>query len=161
MNNKTAKDIMTSDVIVAKQSDSVASVAKLLIKEKIGGLPVVNEEYKVVGIISETDILKKEKYRNIENKREQINAVFYVVKTGCQWRNLPKDFPNWKTVYSFYRRACLNGIWIKIQKELVKKTRILSGKNENPSNGGGSFNEPSPEGFYPQNDEVVDDDLPF
>jgi putative transposase len=78
-------------------------------------------------------ILKKEKYRNIENKREQINAVFYVVKTGCQWRNLPKDFPNWKTVYSFYRRACLNGIWIKIQKELVKKTRILSGKNENPT----------------------------
>ena len=62
MNNKTAKDIMTSDVIVAKQNDSVASVAKLLIKEKIGGLPVVNEEYKVVGIISETDILKKEKY---------------------------------------------------------------------------------------------------
>ena len=78
-------------------------------------------------------ILKKEKYRNIENKREQINAVFYVVKTGCQWRNLPKDFPNWKTVYSFYRRACLNGIWIKIQKELVKKTRILSGKTENPT----------------------------
>lgn len=78
-------------------------------------------------------ILKKEKYRNIENKREQINAVFYVVKTGCQWRNLPKDFPNWKTVYSFYRRACLNGVWIKIQKELVKKTRILSGKNENPT----------------------------
>ena len=78
-------------------------------------------------------ILKKEKYRNIENKREQINAVFYVVKTGCQWRNLPKDFPNWKTVYSFYRRTCLNGIWIKIQKKLVKKTRILSEKNENPT----------------------------
>ena len=78
-------------------------------------------------------ILKKEKYRNIENKREQINAVFYVVKTGCQWRNLPKDFPNWKTVYSFYRRACLNGIWIKIQKELVKKIRISNGRNENPT----------------------------
>jgi putative transposase len=78
-------------------------------------------------------ILKKDKYRNIENKREQINSVFYVVKTGCQWRNLPKDFPNWKTVYSFYRRACLNGIWIKMQKELVKKTHILSGKNENPT----------------------------
>lgn len=62
MNNKTAKDIMTTEVIVAKQSDSIANVAKLLIKEKIGGLPVVNEEYKVVGIISETDILKKEKY---------------------------------------------------------------------------------------------------
>lgn len=62
MKNKTAKDIMTSDVIVANQNDSIASVAKLLITEKIGGLPVVNEENKVVGIISETDILKKEKY---------------------------------------------------------------------------------------------------
>ena len=62
MKNKTAKDIMTSEVIVANQNDSIASVAKLLIKEKIGGLPVVNEENKVVGIISETDILKKEKY---------------------------------------------------------------------------------------------------
>lgn len=62
MKNKTAKDIMTSEVIVANQNDSIASVAKLLITEKIGGLPVVNEENKVVGIISETDILKKEKY---------------------------------------------------------------------------------------------------
>lgn len=62
MKNKTAKDIMTTEVIVAKENDSIANVAKLLIKEKIGGLPVVNEENKVVGIISETDILKKEKY---------------------------------------------------------------------------------------------------
>ena len=62
MKNKTVKDIMTSEVIVANQNDSIASVAKLLITEKIGGLPVVNEENKVVGIISETDILKKEKY---------------------------------------------------------------------------------------------------
>jgi putative transposase len=31
-------------------------------------------------------------------KRELLNAVLYLVKTGCQWRNLPKDFPNWKAV---------------------------------------------------------------
>lgn len=60
MKNKTAKDIMTTDVIVAKKDDSLANVAKLLIKEKIGGLPVVDSENKVVGIISETDIMKKE-----------------------------------------------------------------------------------------------------
>lgn len=62
MKNKTAKDIMTTEVIVAKQHDSIANVAKMLISEKIGGLPVVDEENKVVGIISETDIMKKEKY---------------------------------------------------------------------------------------------------
>ena len=60
MNNKTAKDIMTTDVIVAKKDDSIANVATLLIKEKIGGLPVVDENDKVVGIISETDIMQKE-----------------------------------------------------------------------------------------------------
>lgn len=62
MKNKTAKDIMTMDVIVANRSDSIADVAQLLIKEKIGGVPVVSEDKEVVGIISETDIMKKEKY---------------------------------------------------------------------------------------------------
>jgi putative transposase len=78
-------------------------------------------------------IIREAKYRSIEEKREQINAVFYIVKTGCQWRNLPKDFPMWKTVYSFYRRACLNGLWDKIQQSLVKKIRVANGKNESPS----------------------------
>jgi CBS domain-containing protein len=62
MKNKTAKDIMTTDVIIANREDSIVSVAKLLIQEKIGGMPVVDENNKVVGIISETDIMKKEKY---------------------------------------------------------------------------------------------------
>ena len=78
-------------------------------------------------------ILKKKKYRNIEKRREQINAVLYLVKTGSQWRNLPKDFPKWKTVYSFYRRACKNGLWSMIQEELIKRIRKQKGKNENPT----------------------------
>ena len=61
MNNKKAKDIMTTDVIVAKKGDTIANVAKILISGKIGGLPVIDEENKVIGIISETDIIKKEK----------------------------------------------------------------------------------------------------
>ena len=36
------------------------------------------------------------------DKRELVNAVFYLVKTGCQWRNLPNDFPPHQTVYSFF-----------------------------------------------------------
>ena len=79
-------------------------------------------------------ILQEAKYRSLEEKREQINAVFYLVKTGCQWRNLPKDFPKWKTVYRFYRRACLNVIWYKIQKAPVKKVRLAKGRKEAPSN---------------------------
>ena len=56
MNDKRAKDIMTTDVIVANKNDIIANVANLLIKEKIGGLPVVDEENKVVGIISESHV---------------------------------------------------------------------------------------------------------
>ncbi|HBN11948.1 MAG TPA: hypothetical protein DD392_08490, partial [Ruminococcus sp.] len=53
--------------------------------------------------------------------RELVNAVLYLVKTGCQWRNLPKDFPNWKAVSMFYYRAQQKGIWEKVLKMLVKK----------------------------------------
>ena len=56
-----------------------------------------------------------------------------VIDNFSQWRNLPKDFPKWKTVYSFYRRACLNGIWDKIQKAPVKKVRLAKGRKEAPS----------------------------
>ena len=58
MMDKTAKEIMTTDVIVAKQDDSIADVANMLIAEKIGGLPVVDSENRVVGIISETNLLQ-------------------------------------------------------------------------------------------------------
>jgi transposase len=54
-------------------------------------------------------------------KRKLINAVFYINKTGCQWRQLPNDFPKWQTVYSFYERATASGIWDKIRAMLVKK----------------------------------------
>lgn len=52
-------------------------------------------------------------------KRELVNAVMYLVKTDCQWRNLPHDFPNWKTVYSFFMRATKNGLWSKIVNHLI------------------------------------------
>lgn len=66
-------------------------------------------------------------------KRELVNAVLYLVKTGCQWRNLPKDFPNWKAVSMFYYRTQKKGIWDEILKMLVRRTRKTKGKNENPT----------------------------
>ena len=54
-------------------------------------------------------------------KRELINAVLYITKTGCQWRMLPNDFPPYPTVWSFYRRANQAGLWDEILQTLVKK----------------------------------------
>ena len=61
------------------------------------------------------------------SKRELTNAVLYLVDTGCKWRQLPHDFPR------FYRRARINGLWNKILKYVVKKTRINAGRKESPS----------------------------
>lgn len=65
--------------------------------------------------------------------RTLVNAVFYVIKTGCQWRFLPKEYPNWKTVYSFYKRAKDKERWEKLMRDLVGKSRIAQGRNPNPS----------------------------
>ena len=66
-------------------------------------------------------------------KRELVNAVLYLVDNGCKWRALPNDFPNWKTVYSFFSRAQKSGLWDKILQHLVKVTRKKAGRNPNPT----------------------------
>lgn len=78
MNDKKAKDIMTTDVIVANKNDNIANVANLLIKEKIGGLPVVDEENKVVGIISETDIMKKESHVDSPRMLNLLQGIIFL-----------------------------------------------------------------------------------
>lgn len=66
-------------------------------------------------------------------KRELINAVLYLVDSGCKWRQLPHDFPPYTTVFNFYRKAVRERLWDKILKMLVQKTRETSGKSENPT----------------------------
>ena len=69
------------------------------------------------------------------SKRDLVNAVLYLVKTGCQWRSLPNDFPSHNTVWSFYRRAVKSGKWEKAMDCLVKKMREQAGRNPTPSYG--------------------------
>lgn len=78
MSGKLAKEIMTSEVKVVKRTDKISEAVKVLTQEKVGGLPVVNDENKVIGIISETDVLKKEK--NIETPAyiNLLQGIFYI-----------------------------------------------------------------------------------
>ena len=68
-------------------------------------------------------------------KREMVNAVLYLVKTGCQWRLLPNDFPPYGAVWSFYRRAVISGKWEKAMDMLVKMSREKAGREPTPSYG--------------------------
>ncbi len=86
-------------------------------------------------LIEEFFEVKKGKNLQEHEKRTLVNAVLYKVKTGCQWRLLPKDFPPYSTVYSFYRRACLAGVWERVMDMLVKKVRVDAGRSPEPSYG--------------------------
>ena len=83
------------------------------------------------------DLFSVGKYGNRRKHpvRELVNAVFYVVKSGCQWRMLPKDFPSFSTVWTFYNRCKERGIWEKVMDALVKKDRVRMGKAESPTYG--------------------------
>jgi len=69
------------------------------------------------------------------SRREIVNAILYVARTGCQWRNLPNDFPNWSTVYSCYHRWAWGGTLDKIHAELRTKVRLAHGRFEQPTAG--------------------------
>lgn len=69
------------------------------------------------------------------SRREILNAIFYVAKTGCQWRYLPKNLPHWNSVYMQFLRWRDNGKIEQIYDVLHKKLRLSVGKNENPSVG--------------------------
>jgi putative transposase len=67
------------------------------------------------------------------SKREMLAAIFYVIRTGCQWRYLPHDLPHWMSVYTQFRRWKKQGIIEKMNHELNKDIRVKLGRNENPT----------------------------
>ncbi len=64
----------------------------------------------------------------VVSRHEIVNAVLYQLKNGCQWRDLPADFPNWQTVYSQFRRWQLDGTWETVLRELGERERAAAKK---------------------------------
>jgi putative transposase len=62
-----------------------------------------------------------------------LNAIFYVTRTGCQWRMLPKEYPPWQTVYGYYRRWLKAGVWETLNTALVRQVRTQAGREPEPS----------------------------
>ena len=64
-----------------------------------------------------------------------VNAIFYVLRTGCQWRQLPKDMPKWRTVYGYFRAFWDCGVWSLLWGSLLIQAREQAGKAASPSAG--------------------------
>jgi len=66
-------------------------------------------------------------------RREILNAILYVVRSGGAWRLLPHDFPSWRIVYHYFRRWKLEGVWKRIHDRLCKSLRQAEGHAPQPS----------------------------
>jgi len=65
--------------------------------------------------------------------REVMNAVRYVLRTGCQWRQLPKEFPPRSTVYNYFWEWTRYGVLDRIHHVLLVKVREMEGREASPT----------------------------
>src|SRR3712207_2741742 len=64
--------------------------------------------------------------------RELLDAMFYVLRSGCQWRLLPREFPPWRTVYHDWRAWRLAGLWERLNAALREQLRLQVGRSSQP-----------------------------
>jgi putative transposase len=67
--------------------------------------------------------------------REILDAIFYLVRSGCAWRLLPHDFPPWKTVHHYLRIWRQDGTWERMHAALRERVRVRMNRNPEPSAG--------------------------
>ena len=67
--------------------------------------------------------------------REILNAIFYILRSGCAWRMLPHDFPAWQTVYGYFRTWRQKGVWEQMNDALRESVRVQAGREGEPSAG--------------------------
>ena len=65
--------------------------------------------------------------------RQILNALFYQQRTGCQWRYLPKEYPPWPTVWTYFRQWRKNGTWETLHTALREAARRQVGREATPS----------------------------
>jgi transposase len=67
------------------------------------------------------------------SRREIVNAILYVLKTGCAWHLLPHDFPPCSTVFWYFRRWRKEGVWEQINAALREQARLKANRQAQPS----------------------------
>ena len=94
-----------------------------------------DEEWALVEPIVKEGIYKNSGSKGKYPRKEMLNAILYVLRTGCQWTDLPHDFPPWKSVYSQFLRWRDREVFIKLNEVLRKTLRVQLGRSEDTSAG--------------------------
>src|SRR3954470_10440421 len=67
--------------------------------------------------------------------REILDAIFYIVRSGCAWRLLPHEFPPWKTIHHYFRIWRIDGTWERLHTALRQRLRVRLKRDPQPSAG--------------------------
>jgi putative transposase len=62
-----------------------------------------------------------------------VNALFSLLRTGCAWRYLPREYPPWPTAYTTVRQWRLHGVWQRVHEALRRAVRVRAGRDPEPS----------------------------
>jgi putative transposase len=67
------------------------------------------------------------------SRRSLLNGIFYLLRSGCTWRMMPREYPPWQTLYRYFRAWQHSGVWERINARLRERLRVAAGKNSTPS----------------------------
>lgn len=67
------------------------------------------------------------------SRRQIVNAILYTLRTGCQWRMLPRDYPPWHTVYDYFWQWRNSGLWEQVNTALREQVRKKAHREPTPS----------------------------
>jgi transposase len=119
-----------------------ATVRKEFLREWLGTLPSMRKPYQTD--LSDTEWSYVEPHvptpkapgrPRLHTPREILEAIFYIVRSGCAWRLLPHDFPPWKTVHRYFRTWRIGGAWERIHTALRRRLRVRKKRDPEPSAG--------------------------
>ena len=70
---------------------------------------------------------------HVYERREIVDAILYVLRSGCPWRALPHDFPDWHTVSHYFRKWQREGVWDQVLAALRMRVRQKQGREAEPT----------------------------
>mgnify|MGYP001160564709 FL=1 len=99
-----------------------------------------DKEWELIEPIFQRPYIKNGGRKNAGRKpkygaRIMLNAIFYVLRTGCAWHLLPHDFPPWQTVYSQFQRWQRSGVLLRLHDHVRGRLRERLGRAKQPSAG--------------------------
>lgn len=77
--------------------------------------------------------IKPDAVFSLHERRTIVDAILYVLRSGCPWRSLPHDFPAWQTVYHYFRLWRQQGVWDQVLDALRGQMRTKQGRDPEPS----------------------------